>query len=278
MKFVLMSLMIAFWSQQSFADVNISTSGTEGLFLCNAGIMHQGGSPLCYNPATGVKCDPQVADPGPCTCTTANGVGDFVSAIIGGGDQHFRTVTAAGSFDYSYLVPVGNEFSSDLSGLEFNLGSEAYGAKYMLHFCYRGPAPNLQRPSGPNSTPIDMTLGIYKMKLSLSSLNKKYNLKLGSTASIGYRCDLRGLGLNGAGRGSNESNPGSVESDSSNGTTIGIGDGVYGSGQEIIFTLNSKDTQVPRFCTFTVLFSEQPGFVRTEQTRADFSGYINVSK
>lgn len=262
-----------------WAQMSISTQNTEGLFLCNAGLMHppKSSRPNCYEPVAGSLCDPDLTA-GSCICRKDAYQGDFISATIFRGDESFQKEVTAGGSSYSYLVNPDVAFNSEVRNLEFNLGSELYGSKYFIQFCYKGPLESLSQVASNGST-LDSSRGIYKVKLALLGLNKVYNGKLKSSATFTYECDLRNLGFNGNPRKVFENNPGAlVEADVVNEDYVDISSNISGIGRHVTFGINQNETQVPRFCLFTVSFAESSDAARTSPTQAHFSGGLSVSK
>jgi hypothetical protein len=167
-------------------------------------------------------------------------------------------------------------FDSEITNVEFSLGSEQYGTKYFLQFCYQGPLEDIQAPF-PGGPRVDISLGIYKMKLSMTSADKIYNAKLESNAQVSYQCDLRNLGLNTAPR-KNGVTPGDfpLEVDAFNQGPLSISDATPGASRELILNLNSIENQVPRYCVLTMSFSELPKDIRSLKSKADFSGTLDI--
>jgi hypothetical protein len=259
------------WSAVSIAPVS-----TEGLFLCNAGLIHPRTETLCRSARTATVCDPNTTDSIDCVCASGSSIGDLVSGtIIQGPKTTFKEVPA-GETAYAYLVDPAVAFDSEIANVEFNLGSEQYGTKYFLQFCYQGPLEDIQAPF-PGGPRVDISLGIYKMKLSMTSADRMYNAKLESNAQVSYQCDLRSLGLNTAPR-KNGVTPGDfpLEVDAFNQGPLPIADATPGSSRELVLNLNSIETQVPRYCVLTVSFSELPKDIRSLKSKADFSGTLDI--
>ena len=256
--------------------VSIAPVTTEGLFLCNAGLIHPRTETLCRSARTATVCDPSTTDSIDCVCASGSSIGDLVSAtIIQGPKSQFKEVPA-GETSYTYLVDPALAFESQIANVEFSLGSEQYGTKYFVQFCYEGPFEDIQAPF-PGGPRVDISLGIYKMKLSMTSADRKYNAKLESNAQVSYQCDLRNLGLNTAPR-KNGATKGDfpLEVDAFNQGPLPIADATPGSSRELILNLNSIEIQVPRYCVLTLSFSELPKDIRSLKSKADFSGTLDI--
>lgn len=262
---------IFIFSQLALAgEVSISTT-TENLFLCNAGLRHMGEGQICLDSLSGLACDPLQAKGSPCTCYAKGAKGDYVSALVGNGREHFEQSLASGQENYATMRPSDQEFSSILSSVHFDLGSEVHGAEYFIQFCYRGP---LQAASVGT---VDSSLGQYKVRLTLLGKDKGYSGKI-ADVKLRYWCDLRGVGAATGARGSAELNPGIVEGDLPV-TTQSIPFSSEALFQQVNSGLNSNPMEVPRFCVFQLHFKEKNNLVRTFSNRGgQFEGSLGVYK
>lgn len=136
--------------------MDIFSSGTD-IYACNAGLMHQGYEDrVCYerdNPEN--SCNPGLCtDEQSCNCVctgdTLNNSGqgeyrlDYMNASyrdwadhgeVGGGAG--TAYKEAGQNGFNQLWNNEVAFNKELTDLNFNLGSERYGAVYFLDVCFR---------------------------------------------------------------------------------------------------------------------------------------------
>lgn len=261
----------------SVAAINMNVQSAEKLYLCNAGLIHPAGEKVCQEPATGRSCDPTTADSVVCVCTHSSPLGDFMSGMVQQPSIRKYQQVAASATNYMSLVDSSMTFQTELQDLEVNLGSEQFGAKYFVQFCYQGPVAN--NSNNFTASQADSSEGLYKATLSLFSLNKVYNSKILNSAQLTTECDLRKVGAATAPReaGSLPTDL-SFEVDFSNQGQVVINDGTLGVGRELVLNLNPNASQVPRYCKLTLLFSEAPLGMRNVKSRVDFSGVLSVAK
>ncbi len=258
-----------------WSAVTIAPVSTEGLFMCNAGLIHPRTETLCRSVHTGTVCDPNATDSIDCVCASGSSIGDLVLGTIVEVAKSTTKEVPAGETAYTYLVDPALAFDSQITNVEFSLGSEQYGAKYFVQFCYQGPYEDFQ--TIPKVGRADLSLGIYKLKFSMTAADKIYNAKLESNAQVSYQCDLRSLGLNTAARkNGNTKGDFPLEVDAFNQGPLPIADATPGASRELILNLNTIPDQVPRYCVITLLFTELPKNIRSLKSKADFSGTLDI--
>jgi hypothetical protein len=264
-------------SNIAFAKINMNVQSSEKLYLCNAGLIHPAGENFCQEPSTGRSCDPTSTDSVVCVCTSSSPLGDFISGtVIQPTFRKYQQIPSAAS-NYMSLADESMVFQTELQDVEVNLGSEQFGAKYYMQFCYHGPVVNNSNNFA--ASKADLSEGLYKAALSLSALNKIYNSKILNSAQLTTECDLRKVGaVTGPREEGSLPNDFSFEVDFSNQGQVSINDGTLGIGKELILNLNSNASQVPRYCKLTLLFSEAPTGMRNVKSRVDFSGVLNIAK
>lgn len=161
MKGILLGLMALFSVTSAFAvsvefSFDINSSGPS-IYPCNAGIRHdQHSARVCYDRVSQQSCNPSTCVSGQdcnCVCTgSTSGDGewrhDYLRASYGAwtdnGDYAQTTGTKNiyaknGSFNELFNGNSKEEWGQQLTKLEFDLGSERYGAEFFLDVCYRGP-------------------------------------------------------------------------------------------------------------------------------------------
>lgn len=148
----------------------VASSGTS-LYACNAGLKHARHSErVCYDRRdTSKSCNPKVCKAGQaCNCVCTGGFDitsesfsddgefrlDFLAARVanwsdnGEAPTNIRTVrkTAGKNANlantYSTVVEENQMFNNQLLSLNFELGSERYGAEYFVDVCFRAPQIN----------------------------------------------------------------------------------------------------------------------------------------
>lgn len=135
---------------------DINSSGPS-IYPCNAGIRHDAySSRVCYDRVTQQSCSPNDCTSQQdcnCVCTgSTTGAGetrlDYLRASYAtwtdngeyAGTSTSKSLYAKeGSFNELFNVNAKEEWTSQLTKLEFDLGSERYGAEFYLDVCYRGP-------------------------------------------------------------------------------------------------------------------------------------------
>ncbi len=141
-------------------DFSVFSSGAS-IYPCNAGIKHKkAAAVVCYertNPEN--SCNPSACEEGQscdCVCSGTDGsyLMDFAEATYANWTDHNETypsstkATFAADQNKNFLFSnnvdangkvSGNYFDKQLTTLNFNLGSELFGAEYYLDVCFRGP-------------------------------------------------------------------------------------------------------------------------------------------
>jgi hypothetical protein len=258
--------------------MGIDSAQTEGLFLCNAGIVHPLSESICQKAGTGEVCDPSITDSLNCICTSPSPVGDFMSGTIIQDEMRMRKQAFANEHSWSLLVDPNFEFNSEIQDLEINLGSEQFGAQYMLQFCYRGPMQDIQNV-GFQGEKVDISQGFYKIMASLISKNKNYSTRLANRALLSFRCDLRNVGLQTAPRkNGTDKFDFPFEDDVLGQVFVPLIDVDSPVNHEMFLPLNSNVSQVPRYCSFKILFTEVPAGMRTIKTLVEMVGGLSVNR
>jgi len=141
-------------------DFTVFSSGSS-IYPCNAGIKHKKANDVvCYertNPTN--SCNPNACETGQscdCVCSGTDGsyLMDFTEVSYANWSDHNETYPSSSkasfaanqnkNFLFSNNVDAngkvsGNYFDKQLTSLNFNLGSELFGAEYYLDVCFRGP-------------------------------------------------------------------------------------------------------------------------------------------
>ncbi|WP_127717419.1 hypothetical protein [Halobacteriovorax sp. HLS] len=162
---VAIALLAATFSAQAIEvsfDFTVFSSGSS-IYPCNAGIKHANPrQEVCYertNPNN--SCNPNACEDGEscdCVCAGTNGGQynvDFLKASYANWTDHNETIgsstaaTVKASTSNNYIfsndsdangsVTNANYFDKQLTALTFNLGTETFGAEYVLDVCFRGP-------------------------------------------------------------------------------------------------------------------------------------------
>lgn len=161
MKVMILGL-IAFLSASSAFAVSVEfsfdiNSSGPSIYPCNAGIRHDAhSSRVCYDRVTQSSCNPSACvseQACNCVCTgSTNDQGeyrlDFMRASFAdwtdngqyaGSSASKNLYAKNGSFHELFDVNNKEEWNKQVTKLEFDLGSERYGAEFYLDVCYRGP-------------------------------------------------------------------------------------------------------------------------------------------
>lgn len=252
----------------SFADVSVKTGGgggnsgspQEALFLCNAGISHP---------------RPTVTPRRDCTTQGEDCVTETTYDPARGSDflrvNGYQTLVAPAT---GRAVVASNEqqWFTNITDLNVNLASEAYGTTYNLDFCYRGPVPYYKKDKkkgcaegqteeggycygdpgkvDPKKPPVDLSEGLYNLGTFLSAMGNAYLSNSQLKGRFNYVCSFRSA-KGGGGRSAEELSDPSL--------SLGNVGGQYSSlGSMSMFTtqLNTSAKMVPRFCLIRFEFKE----------------------
>lgn len=137
---------------------DINSSGPS-IYPCNAGIRHDVHSDrVCYDRVTQQSCNPANDCNGAqqacnCVCTgSTTGDGEFRHDFMrvgfanwtdngeyAGASSSKNLYATSGSFNQLFNANAKEEWSKQITKLQFDLGSERYGSEFFLDVCYRGP-------------------------------------------------------------------------------------------------------------------------------------------
>ncbi|MNS53782.1 hypothetical protein D3C72_865500 [compost metagenome] len=261
-------LFVAFlgWSLQSLASsVYVRPSVSEGLFPCNAGIVHAG-TEIKGNDFIEVQYeDLTVAESHP---------------------ARFRADTLASNSsvtDYQLIFSSTDIWNRKITSLAFNFSTEKTGAAYFVDFCYLGPIEDLKGNGNGNGNgnKKDASEGIYTLDSSLTANNLtsevSYRTQVGLQAKLEFICDLRKRGNAQSARSSSALAPtGTMEADSAFYDNFSP---ISSTGLAFEKDLNSTTPTVPRFCRLRASFLESTITDRSNgATNAEMTVYLNIQK
>ncbi len=285
-------LAMAFFSSGSQAislkfTLDIISSGPS-IYACGAGIKHaeHRGGRICYDRESGESCSPDLCiDAEPCNCVCTGGV----NGGIGGEERHDKLVAtyaewvdngellgeirpimrvATGSTNWSstFQEQEKEEWGKVLNSLEFQLGSERYGAEMYLDVCYRGPqieyykyADQYANAGGdigvmaPNHS-FKAQATITDFSTTSQTYQELANLKVSMIAT----CDVQGMG---------EYVYASQNNDATEHTITGVTGGDknffvdfrdFNTSTQYLYDgwINLRNSNVPRFCKVRYVFKE----------------------
>lgn len=190
-------------------DVN---SSGPSIYACNAGIQHarHDNTRICYDRVTADSCSPNncPADE-ECNCVCTGGLtsdageyrhdfmrvsyADWTDNGVAAGASTSKSLMA-GQNSAKVLFSNGNYgFDKQLTSLEFNLGSERYGAEYFVDVCYRGPQIEYWANRNYNDTPnflLNAQATVTDVEGNAYKYSEVSNLKMKAEVI----CDLQGIG------------------------------------------------------------------------------------
>ena len=180
------------------AAVYVRPSVSEGLFPCNAGIVHA---------TTGVAGNDyiQVA------------YDDLTVAENHPARQRADSLASnPNNSEYQVLFASSDVWNRNITSLIFNFSTEKTGAAYFVDFCYLGPIEDIK---GNGNGKKDMSEGIYTLDSSLTATSltteTNYRTSVGLQTKIEFICDLRKRGSSQSARTSSTLAPtGALEADS----------------------------------------------------------------
>lgn len=196
------------------------TSSGNSMYACNAGLKHANpAGRVCYERETLQACVPSACKTGEaCNCVCTGGFTlpdnqsddgeyrlDYMKAsyadwtdngVAPTNIQSLQTTAAQSGFN---TVVNANQFSKQLTHLEFFLGSERYGAEYFVDICFRAtqidyPMPNTYANGDKLSWSIDRGVTITDLSSALGTNTPVWDLETnGVQYSMQKYADLAGL-------------------------------------------------------------------------------------
>ncbi len=233
MKVTILAIALVFsgilWQNANAVSLNFSIdviSSGPSIYACDAGIRHdKHPQRVCFDRKSGELCapaanydqrrcveQPQLEE---CKCVCTGGMMDntgdgeyrldFMKATYGDWVDNGERLGAlstkkmwANHGSYQRLFSGDEEWNKILTSLEYDLGSERYGAQMYLDVCYRGPQieywQNKPFGSGVNSNPNHNL----KAQATVTDIVSNNGLKYSQLADLKVRvdavCDVQGLG------------------------------------------------------------------------------------
>lgn len=246
-------------------QIAVDPDSGEQLYACNASIRHPAPQEEqeCLNLSTGDVCNPNKSDPeqGACVCRTKRNYGDQIVAI----DETGRFQSAVAHQNWVSLVSEGYSFRNKLTSIDINLGSEDLGAEFTVKFCYVGPKKKEKKKEelAPGEKPVDLSKGIYGLKVSLAGTDYARSLE---ATSFTYSCEYRTIEDPEA---ENEKDDSFSQKNSSTGLF------------SLETDLNFSDSEVPALCEFEFQFKERSGSRLKREAKlmnGNFYGSIRIIK
>lgn len=246
-----------------FGAVYVRPSVSEGLFPCNAGIVHSG-SEIKGNDFIELQYeDLTVAESHP---------------------AHYRADTLASNSAvaaYQTVFLNADIWNRKITSLAFNFSTEKTGAAYFVDFCYLGPIEDLKGNGNGNGNKKDESEGIYTLDSSLTANNLtsevSYRTQVGLQAKLEFICDLRKRGTVQNARSASTLAPtGTLEADAA---FYGDFTPISSTGLAFEKDLNTTTPTVPRFCRLRASFFEASITDRSNgSTNAEMTVYLNIQK
>ena len=191
-------------------------SSGPSIYACDAAIKHaQHPQRVCFDRKTGNTCNPgdcRTANNCSCVCTGGQDSGageyrhDFLKASYSDWVDNGQVTTAPQSKSvfadqsFSRVFANSDEWGKVLHSLEYDLGSERYGAEMYLDVCYRGPQIEYweNAPFGTNAGVTSPNFNI-KAQATVTDIVSTNGLKYSQLADLKVRvdasCDVQGLGV-----------------------------------------------------------------------------------
>lgn len=269
------------------ASVVVKPNVAEGLFACNAGILHpRPNGQVCLSNTDARTCNPSTD--ANCVCFQETAGSDTVLAqyedmsVPDTHPAHFRATNVqskGASSDYQSLFAESDVWLRKITNLKFDLASELTGARYYVDFCYLGPVENQQIV---NKKTKDLSEGIYSLNATVSSTilegDTLYRDSARLRAKVEFVCDLRQTGKQDAPRKPEELAPdkNTLESNSS---YYMDDQSLNSNGLSIQQNLNGNTKQVPRFCRLRASFTEGSMTLRShDSANTEMTVFIDIQQ
>ncbi|MBS1970444.1 MAG: hypothetical protein JSU04_09050 [Bdellovibrionales bacterium] len=287
MKIFFLALMSGLLTVSAAASVVVKPNVAEGLFACNAGVLHPRlNGQVCLSNTDARTCDP--TKDANCVCFQDSAGKDIVNAqyedmsVPDTHPAHFRATNVesrASSSDYQSLFADADVWLRKITTLKFDLASELTGSRYYVDFCYLGPVENLQLV---NKKMKDLSEGIYTLNATVSSTSLEgdtlYRDSARLRAKVEFVCDLRESGKQNKPRKSDELAPdkNTLEANSS---YYMDEQSLNSNGLSIQQNLNGNVIQVPRFCRLRASFAEGAITLRShESANTEMTVFIDIQQ
>jgi hypothetical protein len=282
----------------------VNSSGPT-MYACNAGLRHQPSQKrVCYFKGTTNACTPNTCADGTicdtqCLCAGANGgayLMDYFKLSAAewtdNGEPtspvNMNPIRTLGSSAFSQQFDDKTAWNKIISQLQFNLGSELYGAEYFVDICYRGPQIEYFKDNVAANFSLMAETGITDFLAQAPNPGdnsrdglvipgtvdgKKYSQLAGLNVQAFTVCDNQGEGsLQYAVNGSNQYNTADNEANFTLGSSqfpVSGTDRFFSSSNQSFATnemtlintwATSNSSRTPRFCKVRYIFSETNQF------------------
>jgi len=276
-------------------------SSVPSIYACTAGLRHvRKNGRVCYFKGTTNACTPNTCADGTicdtqCLCAGANGgtylmdyfklkAADWVDNGVLSAPVQMDAVRSLGNQQFAQQFDDTTAWNKSINELQFNLGSELYGAEYFVDICYRGPQIEYFRDNVAANFSLLAETGITDFLATAPNPGdnsrdgliipglvdgKKYSELAGLKVQAFTVCDVQGEGgLQYATNGSNQYNTSQNEANFSLGGNqfpVWGSDRFYSSSQQSYATnemtlinswITSNSSHTPRFCKVRYIFSE----------------------
>lgn len=195
--------------------IDVVSSGPS-IYACDAAIKHASHPQrVCFDRKTGNSCEPKnCSTPQNCSCVCTGGADsgageyrhDYMKATYSDWVDNGQVTSAPtgksvfADQNFSRLFANSDEWGKVLHSLEFDLGSERYGAEMYLDVCYRGPQIEYFRdaPFGTNAGVTSPNFNIIA-QATVTDIASTNGLKYSQLADLKVRvdatCDVQGEGV-----------------------------------------------------------------------------------